>query len=139
MVFFFGFPMAGLLFVYFRAHATIRASAQPFVAETTQEVLGESDFKNLYFLGTLTLKGSLTKETFSSWLDRYGDYKALHDLHPTRSWVGSRADQSWQYASFAGTVEFSKGDARLDFVAARRSTALSEWRVEKFLLTPATD
>jgi hypothetical protein len=135
-VFFFGFPLAGMLFVYWQAHATMRSSALEFARSQVPPILKEADFGSLEFLATVPLKKDLDGAEFRALMAALGDYEGIGEFEVRRSTVGARDDQAWQLVDFETTVRFSKGPARLDLRAARRSVALAEWRIERFDLTP---
>ncbi len=135
-VFFFGFPLAGMLYVYNAAHSTMRASAIAFAEEQVPEILGKADYETLRFYGTLTLKEKLSKQEFDGWLQRYGAFESLGEFTVKRSTVGARNDQAWQIVYLECPVRFSKGATILNLKAARRSTALAEWRIEEFSIGP---
>jgi hypothetical protein len=137
LLFFFGLPLAGMLYVYNAAHATMRTSAIAFAREQVPQILGERDYETLRFYGTLTLKEKLSKQEFDGWLQRYGAFESLGEFTVKRSTVGARNDQAWQVVYLECPVRFSKGLALLSMKAARRSTALAEWRIEEFAIGPA--
>lgn len=136
-VFFFGFPLAGMLYVYKAAHSTMRASATAFAQEQVPEILGKGDYETLRFYGTLTLKEKLSKQEFDGWFSELGEFESLGEFKVKRSTVGARNDQAWQIVYLEAPVRFSKLPATLTLKAARRSTALAEWRIEEFELRPA--
>ncbi len=130
LLFLLGFPLFGTLYVYFHAHGTMRASAKEFVNKDVADALRDSDYETIRFLGTLTLKNDLSQEEFEGWMKDRGSFQGFGDLRPSRSTVGTRADQSWQFVDLEGPARFEQGEATVRIRAARRSTALMEWRLE---------
>lgn len=137
-LFFLGFPATGMLYVYWNAHSTLRAAATVFAKEASVKVLSERDFEELYFLGSLTLKGTVTEESFGDDMDRWGDYSGIGEFVTVESWVKSRSDQTWQFVRLIADVRFENGPAKLEIVVARRSTMLEDWKIEEFELTEPT-
>lgn len=135
-LFLLGLPLAGTLYVYFQAHGTMRSSAKAFVLNDVATALKQRDFETIHFLGTLTLKNKLTEAEFDGWMDKLGGFESFGELRATRSTVGARADQSWQFVDFEGPASFARGKARVHIRAARRSTALMEWRIEELEIAP---
>ena len=136
LLFLFGLPLVGTVGAYLHAHSTMRASAVAFVEEEVPKILRDQDWEEMSFFGTRTLKGDLTQAEFESWFATFGEFQGLGELRVTRSTVGEREDQAWQYVNMVGEARFSKGTARVSLRAARRSIALPEWRLEEFELTP---
>jgi hypothetical protein len=114
----------------------MRASAIAFVEKEVPPILEKKDFEGMYFFGTLTLKGKLTEPEFGRWFEELGDFEDLGDLKVARSTVGVRGDQAWQFVDLTSRARFSKGEVEVHIRAARRSTALPEWRIEEFQLSP---
>lgn len=135
--FFFGLPLAGMLYVYKSAHSTMRSSAIAFAKGQVPPILENRDYETLRFFGTLTLKENLTAREFDGWMERYGAFESLGEFSVNRSTVGARSDQAWQIVYLEAPVTFSKGQAVLNLKAARKSTVLAEWRFEEFTLGPA--
>jgi hypothetical protein len=98
--------------------------------------LRDKDWEEMSFFGTRTLKGELTQAEFEGWFATFGEFQGLGEMRVTRSTVGEREDQAWQYVDMVGEARFAKGTANLRLRAARRSIALPEWRLEEFELTP---
>ncbi len=136
-VFFFGLPLAGILYVYNAAHSTMRTSAIAFAEQELPGILQKGDYETLRFYGTLVLKKNLSKEQFDAQMSTVGKYESMGEFTVKRSTVGERNDQAWQIVYLEAPVRFSKGPAVLNLKAARRSTALGEWRIEEFSLAPA--
>ena len=131
-VFFFGLPLGGLVWVYARAHSTIRESAVPFAIQATQAILGDDDFDSLYTLGTLTVKNTVTKADFKRSREKWGALESIGEFEATRSWMVDRSDMRWHFVALNADLRFESGPARLKFIAARRSTRLEDWRIEEF-------
>ena len=131
-VFFLGLPLGGLLWVYSRAHSTLRDSAAPFALQATQTILGKDDFDSLYNLGTLTVKKTVTEADFKSSREKWGALESVGEFEATRSWMVDRSDMRWHFVALNADLRFENGPAKLKFVAARRSTKLEDWRIEQF-------
>ena len=123
--------MGGLVWVYNRAHSTIRDSAASFALPATQTILGNDDFDSLYTLGTLTVKKTVTEADFNSLREMWGALESVGEFDATRSWMVDRADTRWHFVALNADLRFENGPARLKFVAARRSN-LQDWRIEEF-------
>lgn len=133
-LFLFGLPLFGTVGTYLHAHSTMRSSAITFVNNELPEILAKRDFDELYFLGTLTLKGELKEPEFTKSMEGLGEFQALEDVRATRSTVGERSDQAWQFVDISAKARFSTRNAEVHVRAARRSTVLPEWRIEEFEL-----
>ena len=137
-LFFIGFPLAGVLFSYNRARSNIKAEAIPFATTATQKILGEDGFEELYFLGTLTVKGKVSKEEFLAERERWGAINSLGEFEAVAIVIGERGDQVWQMVTLETDVEFENGPARIRFVAARRSAIQQDWKIEAFEISDPT-
>ena len=137
-LFFLGFPLAGMLYVYNKAHSTMRVAAIPFAQEATAKILGERDYEELHFLATMSLKHKLDEIEFKEELDRWGAYIAVGEFATVRSNVRIIDDMTWQFVELITDVKFEHGSAKLKFTAARRSTMLEDWRIEEFELSDPT-
>ncbi len=134
ILFFFGFPLAGILFPYLSIHKAMRASGEKFLRSSAPEILAPDGWSALEDYGTLSLKKDLKQETFDAWMAQCGDFKEIGNIAVTRSWVSTRGDQGWQFISFKGQAQFTKSVAPFEITVARRSVALDEWRIESFNL-----
>ena len=136
LLFFFGLPLAGVIYSYQLAKGAIAASATEFVQKEAPRILGSHDYERLWQLGTIPLKKSLSQEMFKEMLRPLGKFQGMGAVRAGRVTMGSRDDQSWQMIQLTAPVKFSGGAATLKFKAARRSTALEDWRVEEFQVLP---
>lgn len=135
VLFFLGFPMLGLVFVWKYAHDNIQKSADQVAERVVTEVLKKWDEKTLDEFGTLDLRSSGAIKTFAAQKARLGDFVALQDWKLVKSSVGERSEAVWQDVRYSAVVDCSKADANLNVVFARR-TMNPEWRIEEFKLTP---
>lgn len=131
-LFFLGFPLAGVLYSYKRAQSNIKAEAIPFATTAIHVILGDNGFEELYFLGTLTLKGDVSKEEFLADRERWGALKSIGEFEAGAIVVGERGDQVWQMITLEADAEFENGPARIRLVAARRSAVQQDWKIEQF-------
>ena len=134
-VFFFGLPLGGLVWVYTRAHSTMRESAAPFALQATQAILGEDDFESLYTLGTLTVKKTVTEADFDRSREKWGALESVGEFEASKSWMVDRSDTRWHFVALNADLRFENGPAKLKFIAARRSTMLEDWRIEEFVVS----
>lgn len=135
VLFFLGFPMLGLVFVWKYAHDNIQKSADQVAERVVTEVLKKWDEKTLDEFGTLDLRSSGAIKTFAAQKARLGDFVALQDWKLVKSSVGERSEAVWQDVRYSAVVDCRKADANLNVVFARR-TMNPEWRIEEFKLTP---
>lgn len=135
VLFFLGFPLMGLLFVWNYAHSNIQKSAEPLSRNMVLEVLKKWDAKTLDEMGTLDLRKSGDIKAFADLKPRLGAFRELKDWKLMRSSVGEREEAIWQDVRYTAVVDCDKADANLDVTVARR-TMNPEWRIESFKLTP---
>jgi hypothetical protein len=132
LAFFLGFPLAGMLFVYFQAHATMRASAIEFSQKKVAVICDTKDAEELRFLGTIDFKRDFEETDFQAPFEALGDFRELGEFKVRRSTVSERSDQVWQVVWLTAPVTFERGSATLELRVARRSIALSEWRIDSW-------
>lgn len=135
VLFFLGFPLMGLVFVWNYAHSNIQKSAEPKSRDMVLEVLQKWDAKTLDEMGTLDLRKSGDIKAFAELQPKLGAFQDLKDWKLMRSSVGEREEAIWQDVRYTAVVDCDKADANLDVTVARR-TMNPEWRIESFKLTP---
>lgn len=132
LAFFFGLPLAGMLYVYFAAHGTMRSSAIAFAEKEVPQILSQRDMDELVFLGTIEFKQSFKPEEFLSTYSSHGAYKDIGEFSVERSTVTQKGDYMWQIVDLRAPVTFARGGAELQLRATRRSTSLGEWRIDRW-------
>lgn len=132
LLFFFGLPLAGMMYVYFAAHNTMRSSAIAFAEKEVPQILAQRDMDELVFLGTIEFKQSFKPEEFLAAYSRHGAYKGLGKFEVERSTVTQKGEYMWQIVDLRAPVTFAGGEAELKLRATRRSTSLGEWRIDRW-------
>lgn len=135
LLFFFGFPVAGLLYFWADMQSKVEASAGDFVDEVGRDVLAKWDYDMLANEGTMTLKTELKPERFEGWKQTLGKFKEIGSLKNKKTWALPRNDMMWQFTSFDAPVEFEKGTATLRATVTRKTIG-PRWRFETFELIP---
>ncbi len=135
VVFFLGFPGFGLYYFMVDAGNRIRQTADPFVRQTSNDILSRWDEKLLDDVGTLVLRQSDAEKQLLQMKARLGALKGLSGWTAERNFAGERDQEVWQFVAYHADAQFEKGPARLNVMVARR-TLNPEWRVEKFEIVP---
>jgi hypothetical protein len=132
--FFFGLPLAGMLYVYFAAHSALRSSAIDFAEKEVPQILAQRDMDELVFLGTVEFKSSFKPEDFVRTFDDLGGYREIGEFEVERSTVTQKGEYMWQIVDLRAPVTFARAKTELRLRATRRSTSLGEWRIDKWVI-----
>lgn len=132
LLFFFGFPLAGMLYVYFQAHSTMRDSALAFAEKEVPKIFRDRDLEGLQFFGTIEFRKGFDSGAFTRMYDRLGAFEDVGAFTVRRSTVTQRGEQMWQIVELRAPVLFARGEAELDLRLSRRSVALADWRIERW-------
>jgi len=135
LLFFFGFPVAGLLYFWADMQRKVESSAAEFVDEVGTEVLTKWDYDLLANEGTMTLKTELQANEFEKWHLQLGEFQSIGDLKNKKVWAAPRNDMMWQFTSFDAPVKFANGNATLRATVTRKTVG-PRWRFEAFDLVP---
>jgi hypothetical protein len=135
LLFFFGLPLAGMLYVYFAAHGALRTSAIAFAEKTVPQILAQKDMDELEFLGTIEFKKTFKPEAFMKTYADFGGYQEVGEFSVERSTVTQKGEYMWQIVDLRAPVTFARGEAELRLRATRRSTSLGEWRIDRWSVT----
>lgn len=133
LLFFLGFPLAGVMFFWKDMQRKVQGSAHQFVDDVGTQVLQTWDHELLLDEGTTTLKAGLPPETFAKWKAEFGTFESLGQAEAKETWAKPKNDMMWQYTRFEVPVEFSTGPATL-FTTVTRKTVGPRWRFETFEL-----
>ncbi len=129
LLFFLGFPAAGLITVWNLAHNRIRSSAIEYSVPALTEVFSQGTDEILSEYSTFQLRQSLTDLHFAKRAHETGKLLEVKNMTIKRSWAEDRNDMIFQFVEFHAVGRFEKLELPMHWILARR-TMNPEWRFD---------
>lgn len=135
LLFFFGFPMFGLLYFWQDMHrkmtndaaAPVHALAVDAMQAWDDEAIGrrlgpEADYKKI-------------NQNIEAWRTKFGRLETLGPETNPRTWAHEYKDQVWNFASFDFPAKFEKGEATVRFTGSRLYFE-KDWKIHDIEFLP---
>lgn len=136
LLFFFGFPVAGLVYFWNDAHRKIQISGDAFVRRVLPEVATEWDYKSFLDKGSVPLVKNVTEAEFGAMRDEWGRLQEVRSVTEGRSWATERDDMMSQFVRFHALAKFERGEADITILVTRKTVG-PRWRIEDLSIAPA--
>ncbi len=118
LCFFFGFPLAGILYFWNDVHVKIEKNSAIQGRSLAEDSLS-SDLSQVKKLCSKDFAKNLDDSFFAKVRPSLGTFVKLGEHHPVKSWAAQREDQMWQFVRYQGIAEFSTGPRQLEWVVTR--------------------
>lgn len=134
LLFFFGFPCAGIIYFWRDMHSKIEANSQAQGEQIAVRAM-TADSPALQIISSPQFAA---KPEFAGFLDQrksWGPFIKLENISTKKSWAGERDDKMWQFVRFNGTAQFKSGAKNLEWVVCRVYIE-NKWLLDDIKLAP---
>lgn len=118
LLFFFGFPCAGIVYFWRDMHNKIESNSQGQGEQIAVRAM-TSDEAALKLISSPAFSEKPELKAFLDQRGEWGPFVKLENLKTKKSWAGERGDQMWQFVRFNGTAQFKSGPKNLEWVVCR--------------------
>lgn len=118
LLFFFGFPCAGIVYFWRDMHTKIEANSQAQGEQIAVRAM-TPDLAWLQILSSIEFAKKTELNTFLEQRKEWGPFLRLDNISTKKSWAGERDDRMWQFVRFNGTAHFQSGPKELEWVICR--------------------
>lgn len=132
LLFFFGFPVTGIVYFWRDMHSKIEANSQAQGEQIAIRAM-TADEAALKIVSTPTFAEKPELKAFVDQRKSWGPFLKLEGIKTKKSWAGERDDQMWQFVRFNGTAQFKTGPKKLEWVVCRIYID-SKWRLDDMKL-----
>ncbi len=118
LLFFFGFPCAGIVYFWRDMHTKIEANSQA----QGEQIAVRAMTADSAALKNISSPMFAEKPELAAFLDQrsgWGPFIKLENITTRKSWAGEREDRMWQFVRFNGTAQFKSGPKNLEWVVCR--------------------
>ena len=128
-LFFFGLPIAGVVFFWRDSQAKMQAGALKYARETVVPLMKRWDYEEVF--GQVSVEGrkTVTAEAVAAYATKWGKLLDSSEPTATRTLVGEREDSAWQMTWVTVPARFERGEVKVRVKVAHRTTS-TLWQVE---------
>lgn len=128
ILFFLGFPVAGLLYFWNDAHKKVEASALTFANTTLDPAVKAWDYAALDAVSLKSMRDDMPEAAFNEHKARIGPPKGEIIWTVDKSWANEEEGEVWQFATVVGRGTFERKGATITATLGRR-TLVPKWRI----------